>query len=117
MDEQSDITYIHCDVCGARIEIGMYPFCKGSPSDHGTTYMRSGSGAFPFTTTNLDGKPFTVNNITELRRIERDYGVVFSAFNRDNWQDCSPTDANLPKFRGNDEDTKRDYRGRYERRR
>jgi hypothetical protein len=25
---------VTCDVCGGRLEIGMYPFCKGNPENH-----------------------------------------------------------------------------------
>lgn len=104
---------LKCDKCGVELQIGMYPFCKGTPESHGPSLMRSGNGVFPFTTTNIDGKPMTIESITQLRKVEKDFGVVFSAFNRDNWQDCAPTDSNLPRFRGNDEDVRHDYRNRY----
>lgn len=75
--------------------------------------IRVSGGVFPFTVNHVDGKPMVIESLHQLRTIERDYGVVFSAFSRDNWQDCSPVDANLPKFRGDDEDIRRDYRNRY----
>jgi hypothetical protein len=65
---------------------------------------------FPFTVNHVDGKPMVIESLNHLRQVENRYGVVFSAFNKDNYQDLSPVDRNLPRFRGDDEDVKRDRR-------
>jgi hypothetical protein len=75
--------------------------------------MKSGNGVFPFTVNHIDGKPMVIESLNQLRQVEKNFGVVFSAFSRDNWQDCAPVDSNLPRFRGDDEDIRRDYRKRY----
>lgn len=71
------------------------------------------SQVFPFTTTNVDGKPMVIESLNQLRRVERDFGVVFSAFSRDNINDVAPVDNNLPRFRGEDPDIRYEYRERY----
>lgn len=98
-----------CDLCDTELEIGMYPFCKGIASNHGRpTLMRSGSGVFPFTVPHVDGKPMVIESMQHLRQVEKNYGVVFSAFSKDNIRDTDPTDRNLPRYRGDDPD----FRGR-----
>lgn len=105
---------ITCPSCGTILEVGQFPFCGGTASNHGPSLtMKSGNGVFPFETKNVDGKPMVIESMQQLRKVERDFGVVFSAFSRDNWQDCSPVDERLPKFRGDDEDVRRDYKKRY----
>lgn len=68
------------------------------------------STLFPFTVNHVDGKPMVIESLNQLRNVERDYGVVFTAFSRDNWQDTAPVDKNLPQFRGEDPGVRSKYR-------
>ena len=90
-----------CDSCGLDLQVGQWPFCKGTPESHGKPSMRSGSGVFPFETTHVDGKPMRIESMQHLRKVESKYGVVFSAFSKSNINDLDPI-KNPPKFRGND---------------
>jgi len=38
---------------------------------------------FPFTTTHISGEPITVNSLAHARRLEREHGISFAAFNYD----------------------------------
>ena len=60
--------------CGGTLEV--LPL---STSTHRKT------GIFPFTSPHIDGtgKPITVESIGHLRQIERQYGVVLSAFSQE----------------------------------
>ncbi len=102
-----------CEKCGYSIQIGDFPFCKGTPESHQRHFMRSGNGVFPFTVNHVDGKPMVIESLNQLRGIEKTYGVVFSAFSRDNWQDCAPTDSNPPKIPCEDPYVRRDNPNRY----
>ena len=100
-----------CDRCGTELEIGMFPFCKGTAESHGKpSGMRSGNGVFPFTTTHVDGRPMTIGSLNELRKVERDYGVVFSAFSHGSSNNVDPVDRNLPQYRGDDPGVRSKYR-------
>ena len=87
-----------CERCGTELEIGMFPFCRQNPKDHGP--VPSKTSAFPFVTTHVDGKPLVVESISHLRKIEREAGVVFSAFSKTNERDLDPI-KDLPKFNEN----------------
>lgn len=89
-----------CERCGADLQVGMFPFCKGSQSDHGTSLMRSGNGVFPFETTHVNGAPMRIESMQQLRKVEQTYGVCFSAFSKSNINDLDPI-KNPPTFRGN----------------
>jgi hypothetical protein len=54
---------------------------------------------FPFVTPHISGKPIEVQSLSHARRLERQYGVVLSAFSQD---PCRQTDGirDLPTFRG-----------------
>lgn len=96
-----------CTNCGQHQErfywvSGELPECKcGGKLDMlplSTTYSKS--RVFPFTTPHIDarGRPIVVEDIGHLRRLERQYGVVLSAFanepsNPDNIKDP-------PQYRG-----------------
>ena len=67
---------------------------------------------FPFTVNHVDGKPMVIESLHHLRTVERDFGVVFSAFTKDNIHDVSETPG-VPRFRGGDPDIRHDYRHRY----
>lgn len=95
-----------CDTCGAEIEIGMYPFCKGTPESHGQTTMAYKTALFPFIVNHVTGKPMEISDMGHLRRVERDYGVTFSAFSKSNVKDLDPI-KDLPKYREN----MREYEG------
>lgn len=58
------------------------------------------SAAFPFTTTHVDGKgrPITVESLGHLRSLEKQYGVVFSAFSQ-NPSNLDPI-KDPPRYRG-----------------
>lgn len=87
----------------------MYPFCKGQQKDHGATFSKT--GVFPFTLNHVDGKPMVIESLQHLRKVESTYGVVFSAFTKQNERDLDPIQQ-LPRFRGDDEDVRRDTRNR-----
>lgn len=38
---------------------------------------------FPFSTQNVNGEPITVNSLRHLRKLEREHGVQFHAYNVD----------------------------------
>lgn len=103
---------LKCDKCGTELEIGMYPFCKGNVSDHGVTHSKS--TVFPFMAPHVapDGKPMVIESITHLRRVEREYGVAFSAFNNNENNSVDPLKGNLPRYRGEDADFQYDNRKR-----
>lgn len=94
-------TEVTCDRCGTVLEIGMHPFCRGKAEDHGVSVMVKGAG-FPFETKHINGKPMVIESLHHLRSVEKQYGVVLTAFsnNRSNWNDNIRGD--LPRFRGND---------------
>jgi hypothetical protein len=96
-----------CDKCGYDIQIGDFPFCKGNPADHGTTYSKS--QVFPFESRHVapDGKPLIIESMQHLRKVEKQYGVAFSAFNNEVNNSVDPLKGNLPRYRGLDEDFRR----------
>jgi hypothetical protein len=53
-----------------------------------TNDVRGKTGIFPYTCTHVDGNgtPITIESLGHLRKVEKQYGVVFSAFsqNRNN---------------------------------
>ena len=100
-----------CDRCGTELEVGMFPFCKDSPADHGYSVVMK-NALFPYTVNHVDGKPMVIESMQHLRKVERDFGVVFSAFSKSNIRDVSPIDG-VPRFRGEDEDVRHNYRHRY----
>lgn len=55
--------------------------------------------SFPFTTPHIDphGRPITVESMGHLRSLERQYGVVLTAFSNTNLDDHIP---NPPRYRG-----------------
>lgn len=93
-------TVVICDRCGRELEIGDFPFCRRGPEDHGPVYAKT--SAFPFDTPHISGKNMTIESMGHLRKVERDYGVVLTAFanNPSNWTDNLKGD--LPKYRGNE---------------
>lgn len=52
---------------------------------------------FPFTVPHVDGKPMLIENMAHLRSVEKQYGVAFSAFNKDNIHDLDPL-KDVPKY-------------------
>lgn len=84
----------------------MYPFCKGTPASHGNPTLAYKTAIFPFTLNHVDGKPMTITDMGHLRRVEKQYGVAFSAFNKDNVRDLDPL-KDVPRYRENG----RDYEG------
>jgi len=98
-----------CDKCGTELQIGMFPFCKGDAAAHGAI-SASKTAIFPYETKNVDGKPMVIESLNHLRKIEREYGVVFSAFSHSSSNNVDPVSKDLPRFRGNDEDVRERYR-------
>lgn len=82
----------------------MFPFCKNNPKDHGEVFSKT--SAFPFTTSNVDGKPMVIESLHHLRKVEKDYGVVFSALSKSNEKDLDPIPG-VPRYRGDDPDFQR----------
>ena len=44
----------------------------------------------------------TIDSLAHLRKVEKEYGVVFSAFSKANIRDLDPH-RDLPRYRGEDE--------------
>ena len=66
-----------CEKCGTEIQIGMYPFCKGSPKDHGGFRQTHGdTKSYPKVVTHFNGKPILVTDAAHDRRLQKQYGVV-----------------------------------------
>lgn len=103
-----------CEKCNAELSIGMFPFCKGNQADHGAL-THTKNALFPFTVPHVDGKPMLIESMHHLRSVEKQFGVVFSAFSHSSSNNVDPVSKDLPKFRGGDEDVRRDHRNRYER--
>lgn len=101
-----------CEKCGTELQIGMYPFCKGTSDGHGSM-SHTKNALFPFETKHVDGKPMVIESLNHLRKVERDFGVTFSAFSKANHRDLDDIQG-VPRYRGDDEDTRRNYRDRYE---
>ena len=103
---------LKCERCGTELRIGMYPWCKGTPDGHGAIASRT--SAFPFEAPHVrpDGKPMVIESMHHLRRVEREYGVVFSAFNNSVSNSIDPIKGDLPKYRGEDADFQYDHRKR-----
>lgn len=98
----------NCPKCGTELVIGSFPFCKGDPADHGATYAKT--AIFPYTVNHVDGKPMVIESLQHLRKVEKQYGVVFSAFSHASTNNLDPVSKDLPRFRGGDEDVRRDSR-------
>lgn len=79
----------NCEKCGVQFHL--------APSRLNTL----NTTVFPFTTTHVDGKPMTIESLHQLRKVENDYGVVFSAFSKNNINDLDGM-KDLPKYRGDD---------------
>lgn len=110
--ESLQMTEIKCDRCQTTLEVGQFPFCKGNPADHGYSSVRK-TAIFPYECTHIDGKPMVIESLQHLRKVEKDFGVVFSAFSHSSSNNVDPVAKTLPRFRGEDEDTRRNYRDRY----
>lgn len=95
---------IRCERCHQVLEIGMYPYCKGDPKDHGTVFVGK-SSVFPFECPHVNGKPMVIESMHHLRQVEKQYGVVFSSFSKSNVRDLDPI-RDLPRYRGDDPDTR-----------
>lgn len=92
---------IYCEKCGTELLVGMYPYCKGTPDGHGSVYAKT--AGFPFETTHVDGSKMVINDLQHLRKVEKQYGVVFSAFSKSNINDLDPL-RDVPRYRPNGRD-------------
>lgn len=101
---------IICPICQATLIIGSWPYCRGNQSDHGTVYATK-SAVFPFESRHVtpDGKPLVIESMNHLRKVERDYGVVFSAFNNE-LNNSMDSIKDPPRYRG-DEQNERTRKG------
>lgn len=79
-----------CRTCGG--ELTMLPLSARIPK----------TGTFPFSTTHIDpdGKPMIIESLGHLRHIEKEYGVVLSAFSQEP-HNLDPI-RDLPRYRGED---------------
>lgn len=70
------------------------------------------SQVFPFDSQHVtpDGSPLVIESMRHLRQVENDYGVVFSAFNNNVNNSVDPMQGALPRYRGEDEDFRRNHR-------
>jgi predicted nucleic acid-binding Zn ribbon protein len=71
----ADPTDISCATCSGRLELL-------ERSDEGNRFK---SAVFPFVTKHIDskGRPMTIESMGHLRQVEKDYGVVLSAFSNE----------------------------------
>lgn len=99
-NEQTEPTYPPCSTCGGTLSV--LPLSQPS--------RRYVGSVFPFTTNHIDpdGKPMTIESMGHLRQVERDYGVVLSAFSKASNNDMSPI-KDLPQYRGWSEQFRHDH--------
>jgi hypothetical protein len=64
-----------CEKCGTTIEVGMWPFCKGSALDHGKPSLVT-EKSYPFITKNFNGQPIEVTSRAHEKALCQQYGVV-----------------------------------------
>lgn len=103
-NEQAAPTYPPCESCDGTLSV--LPLSQPS--------RRFVGAVFPFTTTHVDpdGKPMTIESMGHLRAVEREYGVVLSAFSKASNNDLTPI-KDLPRYLAQDEKFARDHgRGR-----
>lgn len=115
MPARWDLFCQSCDDLSMDVECSMYSIPPCSCGGERTLYkgtMASKSSIFPFEARHVapDGKPIIIESMRHLRQIEKSHGVVFSAFNNELNNSCDPTKGDLPRYRGGDEDFKRDHR-------
>ena len=69
-----------CDKCGAELEVGSWPFCKGSPSDHVKQSNSVIGDEIDITVehglTNLDGTPRRYTSREELNKEAKKRGYT-----------------------------------------
>lgn len=98
---------LRCQDCGEvenHVVCSIYaiptcPKCGGERALATFVQEYSPSGVFPFTVNHVNGKPMVIESLAHLRKVESNYGVVFSAFSKDNHRDLDPI-KDLPKFKG-----------------
>mgnify|MGYP003658259194 CR=1 FL=1 len=95
-----------CEKCNLQLEVGMFPFCRGSQKDHIGQTMAGKTPLFPFTVNHVNGTPMVIESMQHLRSVEKNYGVAFSAFNKDNINDLDPL-RDVPKYRGDEIERRR----------
>jgi len=110
---------VQCEICKSvteNVQCSMFDIpkctCGGERFLFSTKISRS--TLFPFVVNHVDGSPMQIESMNHLRAVERQYGVVFSAFSKGNINDLDDIQG-LPRFRGDDEDVRRDTRNRRER--
>lgn len=95
---------LKCQICGdvqMHVQCSMYslPACKcGGATAIAPTGLSTRTPIFPFVCPHVDGSQMVIESMAHLRRVEKDYGVAFSAFNKDNINDLDPL-KDVPKFR------------------
>jgi hypothetical protein len=96
--EETAPAYPPCEACGRTLTV--LPLSQPTRTFVGAV--------FPFTTNHIDpqGKPMTIESMGHLRSIEKQYGVVLSAFSKNNIRDVDPI-QDVPRYRGWDQDFRR----------
>lgn len=97
--------HLHCLTCNViepNVACSMYdiPVCSKCGSERflaPAAGIRK-SGIFPYTCNHVDGQPMEIRDMVHLRQIEREYGVAFSAFSKDNIRDTDGM-SHLPTYR------------------
>jgi hypothetical protein len=94
---QEDHGLCLCERCGKHLEVGDFPFCRGTPADHVTSRRQ----LFKKVSVEIDGVTHEISSIQDANRLEREYArraasdpsvapVAFRAFH----QSQSNQDAN-----------------------
>lgn len=67
-----------CERCGAILEIGAFPFCKGDPSAHAKGFTRVNGDEIPggFIDENMGHEPVRYDSWSERRRLMKERGLV-----------------------------------------
>ena len=90
---------VEMHVICSMFNIPACPKCGGDRAIATVAKTYSPSGVFPFEVNHVTGKPMTIESLAHLRKVERDYGVAFSAFNKDNINDLDPI-KDVPRYKG-----------------
>lgn len=73
-----------CEECGAQIQIGDFPLCKGDPARHGARRYRD----MATYEVEVDGRIILIDSMQKADRIEREYAqmgksIAFRVFHQD----------------------------------
>lgn len=68
-----------CQECGAVIEVGAFPFCKGDPAKHEPAGSRKKFEEFEI---ELDGQVHRITSLQDANRIERESMARYNSFDK-----------------------------------